>query len=171
MTEILEFHLESKIRPTDPSILCDCGPPRALYKVNPRLILGKEWWDKRRKQAYHEFCSMCAACGISYVELQAHELYDINKKTGKVKLKDVVPLCKDCHSFVHQDLHRALLAKGELKTADVVRILKHGKRILRQAGICCKRNDPNDSNIEFNQWRLVIGENEYSPIFGNNARG
>lgn len=169
--EILEFKIDCKIRPTNPYILLDSGPPRALYKVNPRLILGKEWWNSRRKQAYHEFNNCCAACGAMMVKLEAHEIYKIDFKLGKVYLKDVVPCCPDCHSFIHQDLHRALLQKGTLKTSDVIRILNHGKRVLKKAGIRAKRKDPNESSIKFEDWRMVIEGLEYSPVFTNNGGG
>lgn len=168
--DLLDFELRSDIRPTNPRILLDAGPPRALYKVNPRLILGEEWWQKTRKKAYNDFLNMCAACGASYVELQAHELYTVNTSTGKVYLRDVVPLCKDCHSFVHQDLHRALLKNGKLKSSDVTRIINHGKAVLKKAGIRAKRKDPNANSIPHSAWRLVLNGREYSPIFEDNSR-
>ena len=168
MTELLDFRVDSKIRPTNPRILLDSGPPRALYKVNPRLIMGKEWWDERRKQAYHEFMNMCAACGTAYVKLEAHELYKIDKRKGKIYLEDVVPLCIKCHSFVHQDLHRALLAKGEITTDFVREVIKHGRDILKKWKIPYHKKDPNNSKIAHNDWRLVLNGKEYAPIFSEN---
>lgn len=169
MTDILDFRIDSKIRPTDPRILLDSGPPRALYKVNPRLILGKEWWDARRKQAYAEFLNMCAACAKCYVKLEAHELYTVDKRKGRVYLKDVVPLCYECHSFIHQDLHRALLSNGTMTTNEVRRIIKHGRDILKKFKIPYFKKDPNSSKINFYDWRMVIDGKEYPPIFDSNG--
>lgn len=163
--DLLDFNIAAKHRPTNPRILLDSGPPRALYSVNPRLILGEKWWDIVRHKAYKEFGYKCAACGNAKAKLDAHEMYEVNKTLGKVYLKDIVPLCFDCHSFVHQELHRALLKSGRLKTSDVMRILAHGKAILSKAKVRNARKDPNDSKIPHSQWRLVIGNNEYAPIF------
>ena len=163
--DLLDFNIRAKHRKHDPRILLDSGPPRALYGVNPRLILGKQWWDTVRAKAYKEFNHSCAACGAVNKKLDAHELYEINKTTGKVYLKDVVPVCGDCHSFIHQDLHRDLLRKGAIKTSDVVRILAHGVSVLKKAGIRNVRKDPNTSKIHHDQWRLVIGTNEYAPVY------
>lgn len=165
MIELHDFDLSVKIKPTNPRILLDSGPPRALYKVNPRLILGKEWWDQARRKAYHDYCNCCAACGISNVKLEAHEMYKIDNKKGKVTIKDIVPLCSDCHSFVHQDLHRALLKKRELTTDDVVRILKHGRKVLANAKLRYWKQDPNKGDIAHNDWRLVLLGKEYKPVF------
>lgn len=165
MTELLNFDLQHKGRPRNPRILLDSGPPRALYKVNPRLILGKVWWDEARRLAYKSYDNRCAACGAFECKLEAHELYEIDKKKGRIYLKDIVPLCFDCHSFVHQDLHRALLAKGVLKTDDVVRILKKGKDLLKKSKIKYFKKDPNDSNIKHEDWRLVLNGIEYAPVF------
>lgn len=131
-TELLDFTLPKK---TDPRILLDCGPPRALYKVNPRLLLGKEIWDLLRKQAYGDYGHCCAACGKNNTRLEAHELYVINKKINKMYLKDIVPLCNLCHSFVHQELHRTMLKNREITTDFVTMVLNHGKAVLKKAGI------------------------------------
>ena len=164
MTDILEFDLVNKGRIRNPKILLDSGPPKALYKVTPRLIFGKKWWDEARKEAYKSYGNSCAACGADRVALEAHEMYKIDKKLGKIYLKDIVPLCPDCHSFVHQDLHRGLLRQGVLKNSDVLRILNHGKAVLRRAKLRYSKADPNDSKIKDEDWRLVINGNEYGPI-------
>lgn len=164
--ELNDFEISFEVRATNPSILLDAGPPSALYKVNPRNILGKEWWDKTRKKAYSDFLNCCAACGKQWVRLEAHELYEVNKQTGKVYLKDVVPLCPDCHSFIHRELHRIMLKKGKLTFSDVQRILAHGKKVLKKAGLSlskCKK--PNDCGIAHDDWRLVLNGIEYAPVF------
>lgn len=169
--DLNDFDLSVTVRPTNPRILLDAGPPKALYKVNPRLILGEEWWNAKRKKAYSDFMNCCAACGVSYVKLEAHELYTVDKRKGKIFLRDIVPLCGDCHSFVHQDLHKALIKKGAMKFSEVQRILERGKAILRKHKIYDKRKNPNDSSVPFENWRLVLGGKEYAPIFENNERG
>lgn len=161
---IADFNLASKIRPTNPRILLDAGPPRAMYKVNPRLIFGKEWWDSVRVKIYASFGNKCAACGKTKCKLEAHEMYKIDKKLGRLELKDIVPLCFDCHSFIHQDMHRSLLKNGDLKTSDVIRILAHGKAVLKKWKIRCVRQNPNDSKIADADWRLVLNGVEYPPV-------
>ena len=162
MTVLLDFDL-SKPK-CDPKILLDSGPPRALYKVNPRLIFGTAWWDEVRSWAYKKYNNACAACGKRNVRLEAHELYKVDKKKGRVALKDIVPVCCDCHSFIHQDLHRGLIKQGKLKSSDVTRILAHGRTILKKYKVRCVRTDPNDCNIKFNDWRLELNGVLYGPV-------
>ncbi len=167
MTSIVnDFEIGFEVRTVDPRILLDAGPPSALYKVNPRNILGKEWWDKARKKAYSDFLNSCAACGKQWVRLEAHELYTVDKKIGKVYLRDIVPLCVDCHSYIHQDLHRVMLKKGKLKFEDVQRILLHGDTVLKKAHLSPrKRKRPNESSFDKNDWRLVLNGIEYALVF------
>ena len=162
MTEIADFDLTKP--KCDPKLLLDAGPPRALYKVNPRLIFGKVWWDEVRKWAYKKSDNKCAACGKSDVKLEAHELYNIDTVRGRMELKDVVALCWKCHSFIHQDLHRGLISQGVMKASDVARVIDHGKRVLARYNIKCIRKDPNVINIKPEDWRLVVQGREYEPI-------
>jgi hypothetical protein len=164
LTETLEFDLGKQNTLADARILLDSGPPRALYKVNPRLIFGKTWWDEVRQWAYKKYNNTCAACGRPRCRLEAHEMYSIDYKKGKLVVKAIVPLCSDCHSFIHQDLHKSLLSQGLLKFSDVQRILKHGKAVLKRAGVRCIRKDPNVSKIKPEDWRLVLNGTEYAPI-------
>ena len=164
MTELLSFDLGANNTLADARILLDSGPPRCLYKVNPRLIFGKVWWDEVRKWAYTKYNNSCAACGRPRCRLEAHELYDVDTKKGRITVKDIVPLCYDCHSFIHQDMHKSLLKQGVLKFSDVQRIIAHGKSVLKKAKVRCVRKDPNTSKVSAEDWRLVLNGTEYPPI-------
>jgi hypothetical protein len=146
----------------DPKLLLDSGPPRALYRVNPRTIFGKTWWDEVRTWAYKKYQNSCAACGKRHTKLEAHEVYNIDKKKARISIKDIVPLCYDCHSFIHQDMHRVMLKRGELKHSDVVRIIAHGTNLLKKYKIRNFRKDPNDSGLLDSKWRLEVNGKLYS---------
>lgn len=160
MTEVLDFDL-SKPK-CNPRILLDSGPPRALYKINPRLILGKERWDEIRRWVYKNYDNKCAACGKSKVRLEAHEMYHIDKQKGILRIKDIVPLCFDCHMFVHQDLHKSMLSNKELTYSDIVRIMAHGTKILKKYKIRNVRKDPNGSNVKPDDWLFVFNGEVYN---------
>ena len=165
MDNLLAFELDKP--KCNPRLLLDSGPPRALYRVNPRLIFGKTWWDEVRQWAYKKYNNSCAACGKQRTKLEAHEMYEVNKKTGKVTIKDIVPLCWKCHSFIHQDLHRTMLQRSEIKASDITAVLLHGRTILKKYKIRYCKKDPNDCQIKYEDWRLVLNGIEYGPVNGN----
>ena len=76
----------------NPKYLTHPNIPKPLHGMNPRSILGKEWWDIKRREAYatHNYC--CWACGIPKSKakyhnwLEGHETYQINYKIGEAKL-------------------------------------------------------------------------------------
>ena len=154
MTNVADFDLQYKN--CNPKLLLDCGPPRALYKVNPRLIFGREWWDEARRWAYAKYNNKCAACGKGSTKLEAHEMYEIDGKKGIITVKDIVPMCWKCHSFVHQDMHRSLLATGKMTHSQVAEVLKHGRDLLMKYKIRNVRKDPNSYNIKPSDWRLNL---------------
>ena len=103
-----------------PEILLHPNVPKPLHHVNPRSILGKEWWDVQRQKAYKENNYCCWACGIHKSEakyhqwLEGHEHYDINYETGCVKLKEIVALCHSCHNSIHTGRMQLLRKRKEI---------------------------------------------------------
>lgn len=157
----LHMNLSDIVEPNlRPSLLRDQGPPRALYSVTPRSILGKDWWDTQRKLAYANACYKCQACGGTETPLEAHEVYLIKPKLAKVYLKEIVALCHDCHQYIHLDI---LISKKLFN--EVKRIKQRGDAILKKAGITSRKTNPNLNSVPHYKWRLVIDDKEYAPTF------
>lgn len=77
--------------------------PRVMAGVNPRTILGREWWDVVRKQAYLANNYNCCTCGGNPDDrpLDAHKVYHFDYMNKVMTFVEVVALCKDCHVFIH----------------------------------------------------------------------
>jgi hypothetical protein len=117
---------------TRPKIL-GCAPiPIPLHGQNPRTIKGREWWDAERKKAYAVNNYHCFACGVwihkavIHPWLEAHEVYKVNDRTGKVALKEVVALCHSCHNFIHMGRILKLLEIGKIDAKVAKEIIVHG---------------------------------------------
>jgi hypothetical protein len=123
-----------------PDILAAPNIPKPLHTVNPRSIMGRKWWDVTRQDAYAKNSYKCWACGTHkknaeyHQWLEAHEDYDIDWKTGRVELKEIVALCHSCHNFIHNGRLYAIYRQGEVSRDKVMNILNHGFDI-------CKRNN------------------------------
>lgn len=79
--------------------------PKPLHAVNPRLIMGDAAWAKVRKKAYYDAGYRSEISGILRAEpggLHAHEVYDINYKTGLCTFKRVCAITPQEHVyFIH----------------------------------------------------------------------
>jgi len=120
-----------------PGIL-SCPPiPKALNGVNPRTIKGKGWWDKQRKAVYKQNNYHCFACGVWEKKarpnpwLDAHEIYRVSTKTGRVTLKEIVAICPACHKFIHLSLVQKQHAAGIISYKDMQYIVIHGLDLVR----------------------------------------
>ena len=102
-----------------PQILTHPNIPKPLHGMNPRSVLGKEWWDVKRHEAYAKCNYCCWACGVHKMHakyhqwLEGHEFYDINYSTGRVELVEITALCHSCHNFIHSGRLWKLYEKGE----------------------------------------------------------
>lgn len=156
---------------TDPSILLGSRVPIPLHHRNPRSILtqlDEDWWNRTRQKVYTAQDRHCMCCGvhqskqIGWVrnQLDAHEVYKIDWKTGKVELDCIVSLCKACHNFVHFGRLFAQHDAGKIQDKTFYSILSYGNTILEKAGLPKKNLDPtvddNIYNIPWEQWRLVL---------------
>jgi len=125
----------------DPSILLHPQIPKPLHLLNPRTILGKEWWDENRKQSYVKHDLRCHACGIlkydaKYVQwLECHEMYDIDYTTGRVEFVELVALCHSCHNFIHNGRMAMLVQKGEMEAEKFEYVMARGSKLLELSGI------------------------------------
>lgn len=115
--------------------------PKPLHAVNPRSIKGDAWWDTVRFQAYRKHNQHCHACGTHRSRallkpyLDAHEVYDIDYRTGRVELLEVVALCRACHDFIHAGGRYNAYRNGEHALADLMMVLRRGFKLLQEAGL------------------------------------
>lgn len=73
-------------------------PPNA-YGKNMRAAMGPSQWRSLSKFVREP--GVCAGCGRSFppAQLEAHEVWKFKKHS--LRLRRLVPLCKDCHRTAH----------------------------------------------------------------------
>lgn len=165
--------LETQQKPNfiDPSILLDLNIPKPLHGLNPRTLLGKEWWDKERKaaQAKNNYC--CWACGVYVTRakyhawLEGHEIYDRNYEDGVFTYKHTASLCHACHNYIHDGRMQALVDKGVFPSVKQNYIINHGEAILKRAKL--KRPAYPSTSVLWKEWKLVINKQAYPPLTAN----
>ena len=162
-----------------PYLLNHQNIPKPLHGMNPRTLLGKEWWDEQRKVAYKTNNYCCWSCGANNVKLEAHECYEIDYKKGIMELRLIAALCSDCHSFIHDGRLRNLVASGEIAKEEYLRIVERGEKLLlktnkipKELGFIFKTlfslqdlKNKKYNIAKWKDWRLIIDEKEYSPLF------
>jgi hypothetical protein len=160
-----------------PEVLLCPNVPKPMHGMAPREVLGSKWWNQTRQQAYRSTNYHCLACGVhklaaaSRYWLEGHELYSIDYAKGRMVYVETVPLCHYCHNFIHDGRLLALLDKGLLHQSKYVAILKHGDRILREAGLSRPSHDERETliaNMEiapWRSWRLVVFGKLYPPRY------
>lgn len=125
----------------NPVILLHPQIPKPLHLMNPRTVMGKEWWDRQRFAAYAKFDFHCHACGVPEREawlhqwLEGHELYHYNYVTGALTFIGVAALCHACHNYIHKGRLNSMLTKGEIKDDYYNFILERGDLILDKSGL------------------------------------
>lgn len=168
----------------EPKLLLGCNIPKPLHGVAPRVVLGTPWWDKVRREAYESTNFHCKACGISKYQtkqgvLDAHERYEVDYLSGKLYYIEAVPLCKDCHNFIHDGRLQWLLDTRKIRHQEFTRIIRHGNTVLREAGLVrltaaervveLKSLIANGALAAWEDWRLVVDGKEYPPKFKTEA--
>lgn len=119
-----------------PSILTHPNIPRALAGINPRSIMGRDWWDEQRKAAYKVNGGHCWACGLSssrdpyHPWLEGHEYYEFDYDKGTMTFIEVVALCHCCHNFIHSGRLMALYEAHAIDYDKTKYILNHGLAVL-----------------------------------------
>jgi hypothetical protein len=159
----------------NPSILLQPGIVKPLHEVNPRTVMGRKWWDEKRREAYESTGFHCLACGVDRVVLEAHEEYKINFKLHRYTLKSVVPLCYLCHAYIHLGRCEMQVRRGEMTRETFIIIAVHGDHLLGEVGLdkdaylltLCD-GDINkfypELNGSWNKWHLFIeGKKFFSP--------
>lgn len=167
---------------TRPAILLEPQIMKPLHGLNPRSILGKKWWDIERQKAYAKNNYCCWACGtykthVIDVEpwLDGHELYDINFEKCKYELKEIVALCRKCHSYIHFGRTTILYNEGTI-TEELYKIIyNYGNNVLSKAGLDTTDAwwyDPDiaqhflpEQDGTWNKWHLIINDKRYESKF------
>lgn len=164
----------------NPAILLCPNIPKPMHNVAPRIVLGQNWWDRERRAAYASTNYHCQACSVHKYDaayhkwLEAHELYDIDYQKGTMRYLRAVPLCHFCHNYIHDGRLKALLDRKELHHHKYAAILKHGERVLREAGLerlshlererLYAEAEAEGKIAEWSKWRLCIGRRRYKPV-------
>lgn len=125
-----------------PHLLSSPNIPKPLHGLNPRTIMGREKWDIERRKVYETTDHRCAACGVHKSQtrkhkwMEAHEIFEIDYANGVANLKEIVPLCHFCHSFIHSGLLRVMARKRKVTANHVREVLRHGCNLLVQGNYC-----------------------------------
>ena len=155
-----------------PEILLQGNVPKPLHGVAPRVVLGNQWWEKTRRKAYRSTGYHCVACGVSKFQarfhkwLEAHEIYETDYLLGRMYYKETVPLCHACHNYIHSGRLATLLEKRQISGERYAIVIRHGDKVLRNAGLIPKRHvEDLEEGPAWEDWRLVIDGVEYPPKF------
>lgn len=124
--------------PNRPEILLHPNVPKPLHGLNPRTLLGQEWWDAARQKAYAASNYCCSACGIAkqaapyHNWLEAHEMYQYDYQKKTATMTEIVALCHACHNFIHSGRMYHELVAGKMPPEKFFAILKHGFLLIKQ---------------------------------------
>lgn len=157
-----------------PEILLHPQIPKPLHGIAPRIILGKEWWDIKRQEAYQKYNHHCWACGVDkrdakyHYWLEGHECYNFDYKIGELKLIEISALCHSCHNYIHKGRLLMIWQKGEIDDKKYYDILSHGEKILKE---CQTKKYPFMNDISFahnllwSEWYFLIEGKKYYSKF------
>jgi len=135
-----------------PEVLLSGSIPMPLHGMSPRELLGKTWWNKRRKQVYRKYSKTCVACGTKG-RVEAHEIYIFNWDKCSGTLINIVALCSLCHGFIH--IGFTARSKGN---AEAKRVYERGLKILNKAKLydqyydSVKAVNSKNSTMDENDW-------------------
>ena len=165
-----------------PELLLHPNVPKPLHGIAPRVIMGKKWWDKKRREAYAKNDYHCFACGVSApydvinkrfdneqgLKLHAHEVYKIDYENFTVELEEIVALCPNCHDYIHCGRLNSLYDDGKLDEEDCWIIYNHGNSVL-DASDFPRGGKPDTYNYEYSwkNWRLILNGKEYKSLYEN----
>jgi len=174
----------------NPALLTHPNIPKPLHGLNPRTLLGQEWWDERRHAAYAKEIYHCWACGVHKSNalyhrwLEGHETYNIDYEHGRAEMIEVVALCHACHNFIHSGRLVAEWRVKHISQDKALTILRHGFDVLEAAHLeafwVAHASYAEISGIRSHEllgygrdikmqvpwadWRLVMLGNEYEPL-------
>lgn len=120
-----------------PELLCHTHIPKGLAGINPRTIVGADWWDNERRLAYDMNNYCCWACGIHGSQdpyeqrLEAHEAYEYDWYHKIAVFKETVALCHCCHCFIHSGRLWAQYRKLQIPREKVEYVCRSRMQLLR----------------------------------------
>ena len=95
--------------------------PDGCWYSNLRTVLTAKQWDYIKKTVKTRANGRCGICGAKTNRLEAHERWEYDEKKCVQKLKEVIAVCKDCHSVIH-------IGRTSLK-GDVIRAEDHYMKV------------------------------------------
>lgn len=155
-----------------PQVLSMPPMPLPMHGLAPRVVLGGKWWDAVRFAAYRSTNFHCISCSTRRGStdwcrwLEGHEVYDIDYLMGRMTYQRTVPLCQRCHKFIHSGYARVMMEEGIITFDEWNAIQDHGQRVLTKYKLSKAREQCGPS-ADWCDWRLVIGEQEYPPLFAS----
>lgn len=117
-----------------PALLGQPNIPKPLHGINPRTIMGASKWQDLRRDIIGA-TPYCRACGKETLILDLHEDYNIDYTKATLQLRQYVPLCKSCHSFIHSGLLTVRFSKKQIDRYELVEILLKGLAITKKHNI------------------------------------
>lgn len=162
-----------------PEVLLCPNIPMPLHGVAPRVVLGRKWWDRIRKEAYRSTGYHCIACGIHKTQakvvqwLEAHEVYEIDYTAGRMKYIRTVPLCHFCHNYIHDGRLQILLQARKITHQRYAAIIQHGDAVLKAAGLSKLPKRQREDKVKalarqgklasWDDWRMTYGKRVFKP--------
>lgn len=155
----------------DPRILTHPNIPKPLHGIAPRVIAGKDWWDRERQLAYARAGYCCEACGVHKSKalfhhwLEAHEMYSYDYEKGRLTFVELKALCHACHNFIHSGRMAIMLQNGEIDRDTHATIKLHGISLIDKAGLMKKYENRHNRpcSVRWEDWRMVFQGKEYGP--------
>ena len=171
-----------------PEILTHPHIPKPMHSLSPRTIMGDDWWNIARREAYARYDYHCIACGVAKIEaqgpkwLEGHEFWHIDYETGICKITSIEPLCHYCHNFIHSGRMAMIIGKQK-DEEEVIAILEHGFKILSANKLKCfpftlnfaeslyastygvDAYDLPDGDVNWGDWKLIWDGKEYHSKF------
>lgn len=77
-----------------------CQPlPAGAWSQNLRRVLSEAAWRQLSREVRRD--RTCHGCGVTGRALEAHEAWTVTAGQRALHLRDVVPMCPDCHAVIH----------------------------------------------------------------------
>lgn len=149
----------------DPAILLQFQIPNPMAGLNPRTVLGDEWWKEERQKATAATDGHCAACGVHKMNamghqwLECHEQYDYVGK--QLIYRGCVPLCHYCHAYIHRGRLRRMKEAGKVRWEEYNAIINHGQRLTSSSKLkppVWKRRPLEILGTSWTGWSLRVGD-------------
>lgn len=129
--------------------------PDGCWHTNLRYVLTKKQWEYISKTVRNNAKGKCSICGKNTTMLDAHEVWEYNTEKGVQKLKDVIPVCKACHSVIHID-YTAL--KGNIEKAEKHYMQVNGCSYVEYKEDLRKAHELHSALNRVSDWKLDIYE-------------